>query len=234
MPSLKHDARHSGHPSPDRICMVTMADARARAKYDLSLRSQVCYARRHGYIVGVMDILPFSEAEQRKYGRNLPTTYRKHDILETWSRDERCEWLVWFDGDMFIVDAQRPLTAFLPTHSKNVSVVMKDDPNALNNGAFMLRNTPWLQDALLPLWRDLDFKSAGYPFTDNGSMLELLLRLFVPGYRPFECGAPGGSMVIASFLTCVNRKLYPVFGDSCLHPTDCTQFPGRSANGLLL
>ena len=76
------------------FCMVTMADHFARRKYSISLRSQVCYARRHGYVIGVAAIKPFdpSEIPPQKKG-SLPITYRKHDIIERYSRDKRCKWL---------------------------------------------------------------------------------------------------------------------------------------------
>jgi hypothetical protein len=229
---VHHGDGHHG----ETFCMITMADATARAKYDLSLRSQVCYARRHGYEVAVVDIKLFSKEDTMKYMKHLPITFRKHDVLEQWAADDRCDWLVWFDGDQFIVDYERPLTAFIPGphHGKNVSVIMKDDPNIINNGAFMLRNTPWLRTKMLPLWRELDFNSKhpGYPFTDNGSMLELLCRLFVPGYRPNECGAPGN--MPPSFTQCINRRLYRELGETCLRPKDCSLHPGRGANGLFL
>ena len=86
----------------------------------------------------------------------------------------------------------------------------------------------------MPLWRDLDFLSPhpGYPFTDNGSMLELLLRLFVPGYVPNACGTPGN--MPPTFTSCVNWRLHGVLGETCLRPRNCSTVRGRSANGLFL
>ena len=146
-----------------------------------------------------------------------------------------------FDGDQFIVDPKRTLESFVPQHSKNVSLIIADNPNIINNGAFIMRNTPWLRQTLLPLWRDLDFQSnsSGYLFTDNGSMLEMILRLFVPGYEADACGAPtsGGFNNMLSgeeWKFCVNRKLYHFLGEICMMPKDCTNHTGRAGNGLVL
>ena len=215
----------------EQFCLLTMADEKHRQKYHQNLQSHECYAQRHGYIYAVEDCVPIP-------GR--PPTLRKHDVLKKWARDGRCTWLVWIDADMFIADYLRPLDSFVPADS-SVQMIMKDDPNILNNGMFFLRNSAWMRTIVLPMWRSIDFdEKKAWPFTDNGSMLELLLRVFVPRYRSHECGAPPfQGLQMQSWRYCVSRRISDAFGgDTCLRPNNCTGVIGRigpmSANHRLL
>ena len=245
----KTESRHlSGKHSAGQFCVLTMADDKHRAKYEQNLRSHACYAKRHGYISAIEDCLPFADSEKGERCENVSPTLRKHDELKKWAADDRCDWLVWLDGDMFIADYMRPLSAFVPTDDTTVSVIMKDDTNIINNGMFMLRNSHWLRNHFLPTWRSLDFESKGdcnaaYPFTDNGSMLEVLMRMFIPGYEGNECGAPGlrvwaNQTTSWRWRNCINQNLYETLGPTCLRPKDCSGITGRSgptnANHTLL
>ena len=61
-----------------------------------------------------------------------------------------------------------------------------------------------------------------WPWTDNGSMIEAILRLFVPGYKARGCGLLG-----AQFEACHMKTLLRAFG-----PTPAEG--SRGGNGLVL
>ena len=112
--------------SPSSICIVTMANDFARERYSLALRSQECYARRHGYTY---------HQESLRAGLSSPSL-QKPLAIKRWVENEICSWVAWFDADLFVVQQTRPLDEWL---YRNASMVIKDDHTMMNNAAFMLR-----------------------------------------------------------------------------------------------
>lgn len=213
--------------------MLSMADSTACWKYDLQLRSHECYAKRWQLLRATVPITPFTERHPIHASRTKPITLRKLEVLERWLREPHCEWLAWFDADIFIADHSRALeAAWLRLSGDDTSLgmgaaegatglrlVMTDHHASLNNGAFFLRSGAWARTTFLPLWQKLAHsKDVDWPFTDNGSMLEVILRLFAPKtYTPLTCkptALPSGAAgeVARRFLQCMHRELDRAFG----------------------
>ena len=214
--------------------MLSMADSGACIKYDLQLRSHECYAKRWQLIRATVPITPFTERHPVYASRTKPITLRKLEVLERWLREPRCGWLAWFDADVFLADHSRALEAAWLRPSGDdaglsmdaaegatgLRLVMTDHHASLNNGAFLLRSGAWARTSFLPLWKELAHsKDVDWPFTDNGSMLEVILRLFAPKtYAPLTCkpkkSADGKALADGprKFLQCMHRELDRAFG----------------------
>ena len=88
--------------------MLAMADHNACHRYAPQLESQRCYARRHGLPRHVADVKPYTTLHPVRPARGFrPITFRKLEVLEKWLDEPACEWLAFFDADIFIVDAVR-------------------------------------------------------------------------------------------------------------------------------
>ena len=84
------------------------------------------------------------------------------------------------------------------TQERQLRLVLTDHHASLNNCAFFLRAGAWARRAFLPLWAHLSqSRTIDWPMTDNGVLLEVLLRLFAKGYGPMSCNpnlnGPGAS-----------------------------------------
>ena len=80
----------------------------------------------------------------------------------------------------------------------------------------------WVASVFMPLW-ERETATGLWPWTDNGSMIETMLRLFVPGLVPMACGRQDR----AAFEQCHMQKLLAAFG-----PT--VETGARGGNGLRL
>lgn len=202
--------RHSNDDDGTRhnICLLTMMNEKARRDFALPLRSQKCYAERHNLTRGV-EIL-----EQYKVNAAVgpvgptPPQLHKLEVIDKWLRDDRCDWLMWLDADVYITMPEVPLRHWLqPPHAR---LIMTDHSQAINNGGFFLRSSAWAREYFLPLWASLSIRGdLGYPFTDNGSMYEAILQAFVKGYKPLSCHPRVAPVV---FVKCVSETLARAFG----------------------
>ncbi|KIV90642.1 hypothetical protein PV10_07925 [Exophiala mesophila] len=59
--------------------------------------------------------------------------------------EERLEWLVWFDGDIVLMNPKIPLEIFLPPKENwsHIHAIVTNDHRGLNNGVFFLRVHEW-------------------------------------------------------------------------------------------
>ena len=74
-------ARMVAPPGGPTVCMISMADEGACAKYERQLRSQACYAARHGLHHAVEPIGPFNEQHPVHRDQRRPITFRKLEVL---------------------------------------------------------------------------------------------------------------------------------------------------------
>jgi hypothetical protein len=61
----------------------------------------------------------------------------------------RLEWIMWIDRDAIILDACRPLSAFLPPNTpefENINLITNHDKLGLNAGVFLFRVNDWSRD----------------------------------------------------------------------------------------
>ncbi|TKX20247.1 galactosyl transferase-like protein 4 [Elsinoe australis] len=58
---------------------------------------------------------------------------------------ERLEWIMWHDSDIVMMNTQVPLEAYLPPQDQwsHVHLLVTNDDNGLNNGAFFIHVHPW-------------------------------------------------------------------------------------------
>lgn len=58
--------------------------------------------------------------------------------------DQRLEWLMWHDRDVVLMNAQIPLSVFLPPRGfEHVNLLVAKDRNGLNNGVFLVKVGQW-------------------------------------------------------------------------------------------
>ena len=162
------------------VCILTMANEFAWRKYERALRSQTCYAKRHGYTY-IQESVPTFIG--RAYGHTLEPSRHKPAALRKLLNDPRCRWVFWLDADIFIVQGHRRLEEWL---DHDATLVIRDDHSVIGNPAFALRAHWPLTDRFMDLW-ERETREPKYPLTDNGSMFEAMLQTFVPGYSPFAC-----------------------------------------------
>lgn len=160
----------------DSICVLSMADAFAEKAYAASLQSHRNYAKRHN-LTYMMQVLGRKDSA-------YPITYNKLDIVEKWLHNASCAWIVWFDADVYITNPKLPLRRWV--HPSN-ELILTDHHAALNNGAFFMRNSNFMATKFMKAWREAAYSRPFYPFTDNGSMIEAILQLFVPKYKSWSC-----------------------------------------------
>lgn len=202
-------------------CVVTMANEHARSQYALALRSQECYARRHGYV--------YSQ-ESVQEGMPRPSSY-KPAAIRKWVDDARCKWIFWLDADVFIVQGERRLEKWLQHED---TLVLRDDHSVIGNPAFAIRANWWLAREFMNVWQPESAK-AKWPLTDNGAMFEAMLQTFVPGYQTLSCcqlqgrgvGVPR-TCALGFLVNCTMHALLRAFGRTQRAPR------WRGGNGLRL
>lgn len=197
------------------ICIVSMADASKRDAWAPALRSHRCYARRHHLRYSLEHVTAPSGGQDAKADAKLAIQYTKLRILARWLENPRgCSWLVWLDADLFIAEPSRHLREWLDDAAQ---LVMTDHHAAINNGAFIVRVSDLMRERFFAAWESATAQrrqSDGqplYPFTDNGSMYEAILRVFAAGYAPWSCRHDNDN-ALADFLGCVKGALRDAFG----------------------
>lgn len=174
---LSFDFRQTSSPS---ICLLSMADRASRVKYAEQIHSHVCFAQHHGYVYYNHALRPPSPG--------MPVTLSKVTIVEEWMREPNCSWVWWADSDVLFVDMEYSIARHLRSEpaAPDAKVVMTDHHAAINNGGFLIA-TDWAEwPAFFRAWHEAKNRHA-YPFTDNGSMWEVLLQFFAPNYKKYSC-----------------------------------------------
>ena len=194
-----------------------MANHYARTKYPKALRSQQCYAARHGLYRLLFD--PATMARSDGFQPSDPIQYHKLAVVSTSLANRSCDWVWWMDADLYVIDQYRRPDEWLRTGAQ---LVMTDHTAANNNGAFFLRNSRFIRETFMPFWIEATRRHA-YAFTDNGSMLEAILAAFVPGYVRYSCPYDG------RILSCFVKTLKAAFG-----PPSPSVFARGNQTGLAL
>lgn len=156
-----------------KICMISMLNNEKAHIYQNHVATHISYAKNHR-------LLYSNECFASRNG--VPPTYNKISVVEKWVRSQLCRWLWWVDSDIAFVNMNYNISNTIDRRS---FLIMTDHHAALNNGAFVI-DTKWsrLSD-FLQSWKLANL--LGYPFTDNGSMLESIMQFFFPIYKRYTC-----------------------------------------------
>jgi hypothetical protein len=214
--------------------MLTMAEERTARRYAGQLRSQACYAARHG-LRHIVDPANRSKIAMLK---RLPPSFLKLAAITRWLEPGAgCRWLLWFDADIYFANQSLSVARWLrptPPGEALPLLILTDHHAALNNGAIFLNNNEsgWVRETFMTLWVSLAFgarfQHINWPATDNGAMVEAVLQLFVPEYRPLRCmntSEPG------RFFPCAHTQLDHAFGPA---DHEWSNRGGRGGGGLWL
>ncbi|EME84647.1 glycosyltransferase family 34 protein, partial [Pseudocercospora fijiensis CIRAD86] len=114
----------------------------------LVLKSHRQHAEKHGYSLHVLD-------RQIMHGMWSKLSYILHLVLEEIGKPEetRMKWLFWFDLDIIVMNPCIPLEVFLPPEPafEHINVIVTNDHNGLNTGAFYLRVSEWAVKYLIDI-----------------------------------------------------------------------------------
>ena len=91
---------------PWRVCMLTMADGWARAKYAPQIRSHVCYARRHNITYTI------ATADKNKHNKAHIQYQKVGAVWNVMNRSE-CDWVAWLDADVYVTNPERSWESWL-------------------------------------------------------------------------------------------------------------------------
>jgi len=97
-----------------------------------------------------------------------------------------------------------------PTSLAIPDLVVTDHNKALNNGAFVLRNSPWAKK-FLARWAKISSTKFPFPFTDNGSFIETILS-FLPNYGDSNHKCMRSGIKAGDYLECATSFIEPVLG----------------------
>ncbi|KEF51113.1 uncharacterized protein A1O9_12836 [Exophiala aquamarina CBS 119918] len=108
--------------------------------YERALAAHVPHNRNFGYSMYVL-------REKTLPGYWSKPAYILEQLLAELAlpEDRRLKWLVWFDGDIVLMNPKIPLEIFLPPDDKwnHIHGVVTNDHRGLNNGVFFLRVHEW-------------------------------------------------------------------------------------------
>lgn len=93
---------------------------------------------------------------------------------------------------------------FVDRYATEADLTVTDHNRALNNGAFVLKNSAWGRK-FIQRWISLTDSGYDFPFSDNGSFIESILS-FLPAYKK-NCMIK--NVKAGSYLDCaVHTNLY--------------------------
>jgi hypothetical protein len=143
----------------------------------------------------LLDVIPMTEVPKRN--GHLAPTWFKPPAVKRWLR--RVDYLVYLDMDLVVkrddVDFVRSfITTSYPTQTLSAAgarpplpdLVVTDHNKALNNGAFILRNSAW-GNKFAARWAKISASGFRFPFSDNGSFIETILS-FLADYGTDSSG----------------------------------------------
>lgn len=169
------------------------------AGYALPFANKLCYMAKYNY-QWLLDVVPKNKVPVRN-GHMTPTWYKPHGIAK-WLH--RVDYLIYLDMDLVV---KRTDVDFVAKFTKEADLTVTDHNRALNNGAFVLKNSAWGRK-FLSRWTTLSDSMFQFPFSDNGSFIEAILT-FIPGYKK-NCMKTGTKA--SEYLTCAEKFLKGVLG----------------------
>ena len=171
------------------------------AGYAVPFANKMCYMEKHGY-TWMLDVVhpkkvPMRPGKPGSKDLHMAPTWYKPGGIGRWL--PRVDFLVYLDMDLVVKEPEVDFVGkyvgvaveapgFPPLGEKGSApaslavpdLVVTDHNKALNNGAFVLRNTAWARK-FVARWDKISATKFPFPFTDNGSFIETILS-FIPKY----------------------------------------------------
>jgi hypothetical protein len=141
-----------------KICITTLSDTKQRktiircrnfdevARY--TLPNHYAYGKKHGYTV--ID-------QSKLLDTTRPPAWSKIRAVQAMLTSYKCEWVLWLDADIVIMNSSIPLESILPQQDLNENqaidlIVTTDRRFTANSGAWLIRNSEWSKQFLMDWW----------------------------------------------------------------------------------
>lgn len=178
---LSHAPPGAGHYS--QIGLATVADKKHQSKFGISIASQRCYAKRHGYHFEVID-----PVEYRSCAKFRDFFFRKHCSVARFLEKQQDDYILFvFDGDNPVVWMERSLEHWLvEVSATDVVLYERWMNNEIMAGNYAVRNSQFGID-FLDGWAafEEELPKSGYHSSDNGAIhLHLLRALGLRNEKP--------------------------------------------------
>ncbi|KAJ4372010.1 hypothetical protein N0V83_003783 [Neocucurbitaria cava] len=135
--------KHAPFPAEEtrRVAFASITTGKPEEAYQRAIQSQMFHSAVHGTSIHVL-------CEQLSDGAWNKIAFLLNLVMNEMLKpeDERLEWIMWIDRDAIVLDACRPLSAFVPPATKeyeNINLITNNDAIGLNAGVFMFRVNEW-------------------------------------------------------------------------------------------
>ncbi|KAI8940547.1 hypothetical protein NX059_004225 [Plenodomus lindquistii] len=130
-----------------RVAFASITTGAAIPAYQRAILSQMFHAAVHDSSIHIMcDALTDGMFNKIAFLLHLVMT----EMLKP--AESRLEWIMWIDRDVIVLDACRPLSAFLPPRDDEafdkIQLVINHDSSGLNAGVFIFRVSEWTMQYL--------------------------------------------------------------------------------------
>ena len=145
-----------------KICITTLSDTKKRKttircrNFDevakLTWPNHYAYGEKYGYTVVDHSLI---------LDNTRPPAWSKIRAVQAMFALYKCDWVLWLDADIVIMNSSIPLESIIPYQEMNEDqvidlIVTTDRRFTANSGAWLIRNTVWSQQFLNDWW---DLKS---------------------------------------------------------------------------
>lgn len=86
-----------------------------------------------------------------------PASWFKIQAVLNMFRDHSCDWVLWVDADVLIMNYEIPLESFTPNDSAKEIVFTPDLWRGVNAGVFLIHNSAWTISFLNTWWDMSDY-----------------------------------------------------------------------------
>ena len=141
-----------------KICITTLSDTKQHkttircrnfddvARY--TLPNHYGYGKKYGYTVIDQSIL---------LDTTRPPAWSKIRAVQAMFTLYKCEWVLWLDADIVIMNSSIPLESIIPHPDSNQNsavdlIVTTDRRFTANSGAWLIRNSEWSKQFLMDWW----------------------------------------------------------------------------------
>lgn len=136
-------SKHAPFPSSEnrRVAFASITTGKPEDAYQRAIESQMFHSAVHGSVTHVL-------CEQLADGAWNKIAFLLNLVMNEMLKpeDERLEWIMWIDRDAIVLDACRPLSAFVPPATpefEKVNLITNHDGFGFNAGVFMFRVSTW-------------------------------------------------------------------------------------------
>ena len=110
------------------------------------------YAQRHGYTARENSAL---------LDPSRPPAWSKiravESMLDLQQQQQQCDWILWLDADVVIMNSTIPLETLIPTDPNVHLIVTADRRFTANSGVWLLRNSDWSRQFLRDWWNSRSY-----------------------------------------------------------------------------